>query len=270
MGPSTVGKMESHPGAPAGFPSVVPGAPIKRLDLVALVTDSIRQQILDGIHPPGAELPAQGKLAATYNVSVNVIREALRNLRSLGMIEVSQGRCPQVKGMDPEASIAAFSILLSHAHCSLYHLIEARIPLEREVARLAAERVAPEDLARIAHVLSDMKDARDPETLARCDQAFHRSLAAATRNPLLVAMVETLAGVQTKYTQEAYDVFAGLSEASVAEHDRIFEAIKRRDPNATEQAMLQHLRAVLQRIPRNLDPDAPMPEEAFTTPPSDA
>jgi DNA-binding FadR family transcriptional regulator len=260
--------MESGPGAPTGFPSIVPGAPIKRLDLVALVTDSIRQQILDGVHPPGAELPAQGKLAATYNVSVNVIREALRNLRSLGMIEVSQGRCPQVKGMDPEASIAAFSIMLSHAHCSLYHLIEARIPVEREVARLAAERAAPEDMARIAHVLDEMKSARDSQALAKCDQAFHRSLATATRNPLLAAMVETLAGVQTQYTQNAYEVYAGLSQASVAEHERIFEAIRRRDPNATEEAMLHHLRAVLQRIPKNLDPTAPMPEEAFTAPPA--
>lgn len=76
---------------PVGSPGVVPAAPIKRPDLVSLVTESLRQQILDGVHPPGAELPAQGKLAATYNVSVNVIREALRNLRSLGWSRFRRG-----------------------------------------------------------------------------------------------------------------------------------------------------------------------------------
>jgi DNA-binding FadR family transcriptional regulator len=239
--------------------SIVPGAPIKRPDLVALVTDSLRQQILDGIHPPGAELPAQGKLAATYNVSVNVVREALRNLRSLGMIVVSQGRCPQVRGMSPEASINAFSVMLTHANGSLYHLMEARTPLEIQVATLAAERATPEHIARIAQTVADMRVTQDPEAIVRCDQAFHRTLAMATGNPLLVAMVDTMSGLQCRLMQKAH-THLRITERSIAEHDRILKAVQHHDEKAAGQAMLQHLEAALHRLPNGLDPAAPLPQ----------
>jgi DNA-binding FadR family transcriptional regulator len=245
----------------AGSPSLLTGAPIERPDLVALVTDSIRQRILDGTHPPGSTLPAQGKLAATFNVSVNVIREAMRNLRSLGMVEVSQGRCPQVKGGNPEASINAFSIMLAHSNGSLYHLMESRVPLEIQVATLAAERATPEDVARIGQTIADMKATDDPERIVRCDQAFHRSLAKATGNPILLVMVDTLSGLQCQLMRDAH-VFLGITERTIGEHNRILEAVQRHDEKAAGQAMLLHLEAVLQRIPNGQDPSAPLTENA--------
>jgi DNA-binding FadR family transcriptional regulator len=232
-------------------------APIKRPDLVALVTESLRQQILDGVHPPGSELPAQGKLAATYNVSVNVIREAMRNLRSLGMVEVSQGKCPQVKGMNTEASIDAFCVMLCHAGGSLYHLIEARTPLEIQIATLAAERATPADLTKIARALEDMKAAQDAQALVKCDQAFHYSLAAATGNPLLMVMVETMAGLQCRLTAEAHSC-AGITAQSIAEHEQILAAIQNHDERTARQAMLKHMEAVLQRLPADHEASAPL------------
>jgi len=248
--------------------SFLPSTPIERPDLVALVTDAIRQRILDGTHPPGSALPAQGKLAAAFNVSVNVIREAMRNLRSLGMIEVSQGRCPQVKGGNPEAAINAFSIMLAYSNGSLYQLMESRVPLEIQVATLAAERATPEDLKGIAQAIQDMEQARDPDTLVRFDQAFHRSLAQATGNPILVVMVDTLSGLQCHLTRDAHrrnglapGAVAEITTRSVAEHRTIFEAVQSRDAKAASEAMLQHLEAVLDRIPSGRDPAAPLSED---------
>lgn len=234
--------------------------PIQRTDLVAMVTESLRRQILDQVYPPGAELPAQSKLATLYNVSVNVIREALRNLRSLGMVEVSQGRCPQVKHMGAEASIDAFSVMLSQTNASLYQLMEARAPLEIRVATLAAERATPDDVAEITRAFENMTTANDAETASRCDRAFHRSLAAATKNPLLVAMVETLSGLQTFLTRDAYN-YMGIKESAVTEHAAILKAVQDHDAQAAAQLMLQHLEAVHERIPRNLDPAAPLPPQ---------
>ena len=259
---ATTSKLGVSSGQNASGPRVTPVLPIERPDLVALVTDSIRQRISDGVHPPGSPLPAQGKLAATYNVSVNVIREALRNLRSLGMVEVSQGRCPQVRGMNSEASINAFSVMLSHANGSLYHLMEARVPLEIQVATLAAERATPEHLASIAQMIAAMKATHDPQALSEHDQEFHRRLALATGNPLLVAMVGTLSGLQCKLTCAAH-TYAGITERSIAEHIRILEAVTNHDEKSAGQLMLQHLEAVLQRMPRGQDPAAPVPKSDF-------
>jgi DNA-binding FadR family transcriptional regulator len=235
---------------------------IDRPDLVALVTDSIKKQILDGIHPPGSILPGQGKLAVTYNVSVNVVREALRNLRSQGLLKVSQGRSPQVRGMTPEASINAFTVMLSHANGSLYHLMESRAPLEIQSATLAAERATPEDMVRIAEAIADMKATHDPEAVARCDRAFHRSLAMATGNPVLLVMIDTLSRLQCHFAQEAH-ACPKITEITIVEHSQILEAVRRHDEKAAGRLMRQHLEAVPERIPRSQDPAAPLSENAF-------
>lgn len=244
---------------------IVSDTQIERPDLVALVTDSIRQQILDGVYTPGSVLPGQGKLAATYNVSVNVIREALRNLRSLGLVEVSQGRSPHVRGLSTDASISAFTVMLSHVHGSLNHLMETRAPLEIQVASLAAERATPEHIERITQAIESMKRAHGPQALVQCDQAFHRSLAVATGNPVLVVMIDTLAGLQVRFTQEAH-TWPGITESTIAEHTRILRAIQSHDAKAAGQLMLEHLNAVQQRIPSGSDPAVPLPEDAFVQP----
>lgn len=243
-------------------PDIAPATPIKRPDLVALVTESVRQRILDGTYPPGSELPAQGTLAANFDVSLNVVREAMRNLRSLGMVEVSQGRCPTVRGSNPEASINAFFVMLSHAHGSLYHLIESRIPLEIQVATLAAERATPENIARLAEVIDDSRKTHDPQGLSLLDQSFHRYLAETTGNPLLMVMIDTLAGLQCQLTQQAH-ASSQVTEASIAEHVQILKAVEAHDEKAAGQAMLRHLEAVLLRIPKDRNPTAPLTESEF-------
>jgi GntR family transcriptional regulator, transcriptional repressor for pyruvate dehydrogenase complex len=244
----------------AGSPGIAPGyPPIERPDLVASVTDSIRRQILDGIHAPGSVLPAQGRLASEFKVSLNVIREAMRNLRSLGMVNVSQGRCPRVRAVNPEASLNAFTIMLSHCKGSLRHLMESRLPLEIRVATLVAARARPEDIARIAQTIADMKGAEDPKAISQCDQAFHSGLAKATSNPLLRVMVDALAGLQCRLLQEAH-ADAGITEGAIAEHSRILEAVRRHDEEAAGQAMREHLEGVLRKIPNNQDLSAPLSE----------
>lgn len=244
-------------GRPAHARSIPPGAYFERPDLVARVTDSIRQKILDGLHPPGSPLPGQGKLAAQYNVSVNVVREALRNLRSLGMIQVSQGRLPQVRGMNTEASINAMLAMLYHAKGSLCHLMETRVPLEVRTATLAAERCTPEDVSKCAGIIDEMETTRSPSALGRYDQAFHRGLATAARNPLLLVMVDTLSGLQCNLMQEAH-VLPVVTENSIEGHRRILKAVQDHDRGAAAQAMLEHLEVVRRILPSGQDPAAPL------------
>ncbi|MBN2292207.1 MAG: FadR family transcriptional regulator [Pirellulales bacterium] len=238
-----------------GSANITQGTRSKQIDLVSLVTNSIRERILDGTHPAGSTLPAQGELALTYNVSRNVIREAMRDLQSLGMVEVSQGRYPQVKHIDTEASVNAFSIMLAHCDGSMWHIMESRVPLEIQVATLAAERATPEDLKKISHAMDVMEETDDPQTLSECDQAFHCSLARAAGNPLLQTMVDTLSGLQCQFMQEAHQR-EGITRAAISEHHRIFEAVENHDEKAAGQAMLQHLEAVLRRLPKRPQDDS--------------
>ena len=93
-----------------------------RVDLVSNVTDWIRREILSGNLSVGNKLPAEGKLADEFGVSRNVVREAMRNLRSMGLIEISQGRAPRVKASDPETAIIAMESLLRDSENRLIHL----------------------------------------------------------------------------------------------------------------------------------------------------
>jgi DNA-binding transcriptional regulator YhcF (GntR family) len=110
-----------------GAPAFTGGiASIDRPDLVTHVTAGLRKHILAGKLQPGSELPPEAKLAESFGVSRTVIREAMRHLRSQGLVEVMRGRKPRVKAVSTEASVDAINLLLQRAEASLPHLLEAR------------------------------------------------------------------------------------------------------------------------------------------------
>lgn len=225
----------------------------KRPDQVARVTRSIRKQILEGEYPAGHVMPAEAKLAGLLSVSRNVVREAMRNLRTLGLVEVSQGRRPRVKSSCPEASVAALSVLLHQSKGSLVQLMELRSPLEIQVVILLTKRRTVPDLTKAIQTVNDMQKTNDPKVFTQYDLDFHCQLAEATDNPFLVTFMNTLTRLAFELRTEALVLLAQQKESLpdsfvtriVRGHRRILQAIERRDPEAAELAMRRHLKQAL-------------------------
>ncbi len=212
---------------------------IERLYLVEHVTNELRTMVLDGYFEPENILPAEGDLADMFAVSRTVVREAMRGLRSQGLVEVSQGKLPRVKIPDPQAAIDTLAALLKMEKGSIDDLIEVRYAVDGEIAVLAAERAKVEDIEKIEHAVLDMEQARKIDDAIESDMRFHRALADATGNPIFVVLLETLKGLM-KESQHASYAEHGLQDAA-GPHRNILEAIKNRDGKAAKKAMLDHL-----------------------------
>ena len=206
------------------------------------VVQRLREQIVSGQLVAGESLASEGDLATTLKVSRTVIREAMRILCTQGLVEISQGRRPRVKGADPQAAIISLDALLSRGGGTLAHLTEVRLPLEVEIAGLAAERATPEQLQALAHTNDQLAQAESLEECIEADIAFHRALAAATNNPLFELLLETVAQLLRESRRRT--LTQSGTRLAWEEHVRIYQTVAQRDRVAAREAMRQHMRLI--------------------------
>jgi GntR family transcriptional repressor for pyruvate dehydrogenase complex len=214
-------------------------APLDRPDMVAEVLSRLSERILSGGFDPDGVLPPEGALAQSFGVSRTVIREAMRTLRSQGLVEVSQGRAPRVKPADARTVIASLDLLLRRGAGTLLHLVEARRPLEGEIAALAADRATSDHLAGLEAAIDQLVAAGTQAQRVEADVQFHRVLAESTGNPVFGLLLETLAGLLRESRRQT--IAQSGVEMALAGHRAVLEAVRRKDAASARQAMLEHL-----------------------------
>ena len=128
-------------------------------DLVAQVIGHLRKEIVSGSYAAGMSLPSEGSLAESLTVSRTVIREAMRSLRSQGLIVMSQGARPRVAEVDAGPTIESLELLLQRSRMTLLQLTEVRRPLESAIAGLAAERVSDAQVVDLQAAIDDLEQA---------------------------------------------------------------------------------------------------------------
>lgn len=212
---------------------------IDRSDRVAEVLRQLREQITSGAFGHDGALPPEGTLAETFGVSRTVIREAMRTLRAQGLVEVSQGKPPRVKPADAQTAIDSLSLLLQRSQGTLLHVVEARRPLESEIALLAAERAGPRDFDRLQETIDRLTTVRTLDERVRADVEFHRILAETSGNPVFCLMLETISGLLCESRRRTLSQSG--SEIAAIGHRAVLAALRRRDGIAAKAAMLEHL-----------------------------
>lgn len=216
-----------------------PLAVIDRSDRVSVVLRQLSEQITAGAFGDDGALPPEGSLAQAFGVSRTVIREAMRTLRAQGLVEVSQGKPPRVKPADAQATIASLGLLLRRSEGTLLHLVEARRPLESEIALLAAERACPADFDRLQETIDRLTTVRTLDERVQADVEFHRILAETSGNPVFCLLLETISGLLCESRRRT--LTQSGSEIAAAGHRAVLAALRRRDGAAAKTAMLEHL-----------------------------
>jgi DNA-binding FadR family transcriptional regulator len=216
--------------------------PIRRQSLVDTVVARIRGIIELGHLQAGDRLPTETELSEQLGVSRTVVREAVSQLESLGLLSVRRGRGMFVG--DGNSLIRCMQMLRSALALSpkeLVQVTEFRKAIECYAARCAAERATSDDLAELATLCDDMdREEREYVEAMRLDFQFHRRLMAITENPLMCSVLEVIqefilaAMVQT--TPKPRD-----RAQSHRRHLAIVQAIRDRDPDAAEIAMENHM-----------------------------
>jgi GntR family transcriptional repressor for pyruvate dehydrogenase complex len=203
------------------------------------ITETIADDIVSGRLRAGEQLPSERALAARFGVGRPLVREALRSLGELGLIETHAGRGTYVRATSAAGVHRQVGMAIRRRGATAAQLSEARITLESEAASLAAERATPEDVERLEQALHDLEAAQGVAHVQR-DLAFHFAIAAAAHNPVIEMMLESIAPLT-----------AGLMTRSVGDpevmsrsqpyHGIALEAIRRHDPDAARAALVAHL-----------------------------
>jgi DNA-binding FadR family transcriptional regulator len=209
---------------------------ITRLSLADATADQLERRIAGGEWVIGSRLPAEPELMAELGVGRSTVREAIRTLARVGLVQVRQGDGTFVTGrpIDNES-------LLTRCHrAQLHEIHDVREALDLQAARLAAARRTDEDLVALRELLAARAAAaasRDAAAYADADVAFHQRIVAATQNDMLIDLYrvigDTLVHALTLRKRES--AFDDLDTS--VEHDAVLAAIAAGDGDAAAQAV---------------------------------
>src|SRR5918994_6991880 len=123
------------------------------------VIERMTQAIVEGRLRPGAPLPSEGQIAATFGISKPIAREALRELAAMGVVSVQQGKVSRVRAVDSGPLARFFRFAVGRTEQGLHDAVELRRMLEPRIAHLAAERRTSEQVVALQEILARMETA---------------------------------------------------------------------------------------------------------------
>lgn len=227
---------------------------IERKKLSDQVLAYLQADIVSGKFQLGEHLPSERDLMESFGVGRPTIREALYALQKMGLVVISSGSRARVTQPTPEVILnelsGAANYLLNQEGGQEYFQ-QARAFLEIGLARFAAAKATPEDLRKMEEALAANEEAiGNIELFKETDIAFHYVLAEIPRNPIFVALHQAMAAWLTDQRSTTLQA-PGQDRIAFEAHEKIFEAIRKREPDLAEQAMEQHLEqlfAVYRRV----------------------
>jgi GntR family transcriptional repressor for pyruvate dehydrogenase complex len=235
------------------------------VDTVQRIVDIIRESRYE----PGDRLPSERSFAEQLKVSRTSVRDALRRLETMGLLESRPGLGTFVK--EPASGLLQ-AILVPHIltdEPKIRKLFEVREIIEVEAATRAAERATDDQIAAMRRWADEVEISiarNDSAGRSIADVEFHRQIVIATDNEILVDLVDSMASLLREMRSHALNV-PGAGPEVRAGHRAIVDAIAAHDPQAARQAMKNHLENVRDRwqvyIASQL---APQPPEATPAP----
>ncbi len=203
------------------------------------VIRATEEEVLSGALRPGDKLPPEREMAARFGVGRPLIREALRSLAAMGLIETIPARGTYVRAGDHHGTHRQAGIAIRRRGVTAQQLSEARLLLESDAARYAALRATNDDIARLQVTLEQLESSVGIEHVEN-DLRFHLEVAAAAHNPVHEMMLESIA-VPTVALMLRSVGDPAVMRRSQPHHRTCLEAIRRRDPDGAAEQMRAHL-----------------------------
>ena len=207
------------------------------------IADQLRGPIERGEYEVGSRLPPERDLALQVGVSRPTVRAGLRTLAALGVVRSRRGSGTYIPDGPPTMGAEALSFLAALHKFTVDDVYEARRILEVGAAGLAAERATPEQLATLADEVAGLfASLNDRQVFLVHDINFHRSVAAASGNPIVASMVEMVAALfyEQRRTTAECAVDRNLRDAADA-HRQIYQAVRAKDAERARRLMGEHL-----------------------------
>ncbi|TXS51284.1 FadR/GntR family transcriptional regulator [Streptomyces sp. t39] len=209
--------------------------------------EKIKSMIVSGTLRPGDRLPKESELAAELGLSRNSLREAVRALALIRILDVRQGDGTYVTSLDPQLLLEALSFVVDfHRDDTVLEFLVVRRILEPSATAMAATRIGEEELDALSAQLDALGPEPSLEELVAADLEFHRGIVSAAGNSVLCSLLDGLSGPTTRAR-----VWRGLTQEdavgrTLREHRAILAALRDRDAEAARAWATVHVASVEQ------------------------
>jgi len=227
--------------------------PVQKSSIVVELTKKLLEYIFSGSINPGDKLPTERQLQEALGVGRSAIREALKALTVLGIIEVRQGDGTYLKKLDSALLTQSieWGLLLGEKH--MMDIIEARKEIELAIVKYAAVRRTDEELGQLEKILEQLKHST-LDDFVQHDIAFHLKLAEMAKNSALKGVLTSIQSLLRTWIKCVIDA-AGETGFSYLDHYSIYKAIAEKDPEAAYRAMEVHMQDATRRLIEEIQKD---------------
>jgi DNA-binding FadR family transcriptional regulator len=207
--------------------------------------ERIKEMIVSGELRPGDRLPKEADLAERLGLSRNSLREAVRALSLIRVLDVRHGDGTYVTSLQPEVLLDTVGFVIDfHRDDSVLHLLEVRRILEPAATAMAAQKMTDAQLDKLGVLVDSISAADDINDLIRTDLEFHRQIAVGSGNPVLASLIESLSAPTLRAR-----IWRGLTqEGAVArtqeQHQAIHQALVARQPELARSWATVHIAGV--------------------------
>ncbi len=197
---------------------------------------------------PGERLPPERELAERLQVSRPSLREALRTLSIMHVVEIRQGSGTYISSLEPGLLVEHLAFVFALADSTYLSFFEARKVVEVGICGLAAGHISDEQLSRLEACLAKaLSGLTDVDLYFQADVELHEIITEAASNPFLSSIMTSISHLSHASRQRTV-VLPGIAHQVIKDHRAIIDALKRHDAEAARQAMYQHLTYVEQRL----------------------
>ncbi len=217
------------------------------------IISQIRGLIFEGKLNPGDMLPPENVLMEQFDVSKQTLREALRALEFIGLIDIKKGTAggPCIAEMDSAVAQEMLVNFLYFQNLSVAHLSEVRKIVEPPAAAMAASSMSKEELSALQCLIEQSREkhksgifVQDTDNL---DLEFHRMIGRSTKNPLLIIVIDVVESLMQD-RKKLQTLQEGFSLAILEAHERIYAALCERDAAKAAQEMTIHIEEVQKQL----------------------
>ncbi|SDQ40022.1 FadR/GntR family transcriptional regulator [Thermostaphylospora chromogena] len=218
-----------------------------------IAIEKIKRMILSGELKPGDRLPKESDFAARLGLSRNSLREAVRALALVHVLDVRQGDGTYVTSLEPDLLKEAVSFVADfHRDDTLLQFLHVRRILEPEATALAATHMSEADIKELREILTSLSERPTVDELITNDLRFHRRIAAGSGNAVLCSLIEGLAGPTTRARTWRDLIREGAVARTREQHTAIYEAIASRRPDVARSWATVHIASVEDFLRRSL------------------
>lgn len=216
---------------------------LKKVSTFDAAVGAISNYIIGNRLQAGDVLPPEPELAVRLGISRNILREALRHFRTLGIIESKPKTGTVIRSLIPDNPYAGYFPFLAALTDVQPRLLELRISLETGAAPLMVDRITPEQIAHLRQICKQFRAVKTREMQIQLDMEFHLLLISAAANPFLSGLTPLVVQFFTEIAAGLTD--AGGSPGDTAEdqyniHAGIIDALEQRDADALRTTLSAH------------------------------